>query len=112
MRGFDRVCDLAADRKRLVERNWSLRDPFRERRPLDEFQDERANAVGFFESVDLADVRVVQGGEDLASRRKRARRSGSTVKLSGSTFSATSRLNFLSRARKTSPMASGAASSS
>ncbi len=39
-----------------------------------------------------------------ASRSKRASRSGSAVNASGSTFSATSRSSFVSRARYTSPM--------
>ena len=41
VRRFERLGDLPRDRQRLVERNRALRDAIGERRPLDQFQDER-----------------------------------------------------------------------
>ena len=51
--------------KRLVERNRTLRNPVGERRPFDQFEHERADAVRFFQAVDRADVRMIQRREDL-----------------------------------------------
>jgi hypothetical protein len=39
--GFDRVCHLSRNRQGVVYRERILRDPVRERRPFDEFHDER-----------------------------------------------------------------------
>ena len=38
-------------------------DPIGQRRPLDQFQDQRRHAVGLFQPVDAADVRVIQRRE-------------------------------------------------
>ena len=53
------------DRQRLVERNRPLGDPIRQRRPLDQLQHQRRDAVGLLQAVDLRDVRVVERGEDF-----------------------------------------------
>ena len=37
----------------------------RQCRSFDQFEDQRLHAVGFFEAVNLRDVRMVQRGEDL-----------------------------------------------
>jgi hypothetical protein len=59
-----------------------------------------------FQSVQVRDVRVVEGGEDLcfALEAGVAVRSGSSAKSSGSIFNATSRPSFSSVARHTSPI--------
>ena len=57
---FQRLGDLPGDRQRFLEWKRPLRDPIRERRPLDEFHDERGDATGILESVDLCDVWIVQ----------------------------------------------------
>jgi hypothetical protein len=62
---FKRLGNLTRDRQRLVDRNQSLRDPIGERRSLDQLQDECANAIQFFNTVDAADVVMVQRGEHL-----------------------------------------------
>ncbi len=41
VRRLEGVADLPADAHRLVERNRSLGDAIRQRRPLDELEDER-----------------------------------------------------------------------
>ena len=56
------------DGQRLIERNRPARNPLGKRRSLDEFHYERADTVGFFETVDLRDVGMIQRGEDLALR--------------------------------------------
>ena len=45
VRRLERLGDLARDRQRFVERNRAVRDAIGERRPLDELQDERLDAV-------------------------------------------------------------------
>ena len=65
MRGFERVGYLFRDRQRLVERNCPARDPLRQVLTFDELEDERRDAVGLFEAVNVRDVRMVQRGEDL-----------------------------------------------
>ena len=77
----------------------ALRDPVRQRRPLDQLHHERADAVPLLQAVDLRDVRMVQRGQVLASRSNRASRSGSCAKASGSTLIATCRPRFVSVAR-------------
>ena len=42
-----------------------MRDPVRECWPVDELEDERANAIRFFEAVDGRDVRMIQRSEDV-----------------------------------------------
>ena len=42
-----------------------VRDPLREILTLDEFHDEGADAAGFFEAVDVRDVRMIQRREGL-----------------------------------------------
>ena len=66
---------------------------------LDQFHHQRANAAGFFEAVDVRDIRMVQRRERLRFALNRARRSGSLANASGRTLIATSRSNFVSRAR-------------
>ena len=51
--------------KASSSRNRPLCDPIRERRPLDEFEHQRRDAVRIFEAVDAADVRMVQRRQDL-----------------------------------------------
>ena len=41
VRALERVGDLPRDRQRVVERDRSLCDPIRQRRTLDELEDER-----------------------------------------------------------------------
>ena len=65
VRGFEGFGNLLRDRQRLVDRNRSLRDPVRERRPLDQLHDERLHAVRLLEAVDVRDVRMIERGEDL-----------------------------------------------
>ena len=70
VRRLERLCDLLRDRQRVVERNRAARDPLRQIVTLDEFHDERTHPAGFFEAVDVRDVRVVQGCEGLGFARE------------------------------------------
>ena len=63
VRRFQRVSDLLRDGQRLVDRDRPARDALREVLALDEFHHERADAAGFFETVDVGDVRMVQRGQ-------------------------------------------------
>ena len=65
MCGFQGFRDLLGDRQRLVERDRSLLDAIRQRRPFHEFEDQRPNAISFFQTVDLRDVGMVQRRQDF-----------------------------------------------
>ena len=65
VRDLESLGDLSRDRQRLVHGNGdaSLAEPRRERLPLDELEHQEAGRVRFLESVDAADVRMIQRGE-------------------------------------------------
>ena len=65
VRGLERLPDLTRDGEGFVDRQGPLRDAFGERLALDELQHERRHAAGVFESVDPADVGMVQRREQL-----------------------------------------------
>ncbi len=65
MGGFQGFGDLLGDRQCLVNRDWPLRDSLRQRWPFDQFQNQRLLPFGFFQPVDVADVGMVQGGQDF-----------------------------------------------
>ena len=72
---------------------------------LDQLHHQRADAVGFLEAVDVRDVRMVERGERLRFALEPRQPLGIVRKRRrAATFSATSRLSFVSRARYTSPM--------
>jgi len=52
--------DLPRDVQRLGERKRSAGDPLGQRLAVDQFEHERAEAIGLFEPKDRADVRVVE----------------------------------------------------
>ena len=56
--------DLAGQSQRLVHREWTTRQPFRERLALHQLEHEPAPAVGVREPVNRRDLRVVQCRED------------------------------------------------
>ena len=60
---FQSFRNLSRDRECLVEWNLSLRDPISERWPLNKLHYEGLDARTFFESVNLGDIRMVQGRE-------------------------------------------------
>ena len=68
MRRFERLGNLLRDRQRLVDRDRALRDPIRQRGPLDQLHDERGECRRFLQAVDRGDVRVIQRRQHLASR--------------------------------------------
>ena len=58
--GFQCLGDLFRDREGFVDRNSATRETLCEILPLDQLHHERAAAVGFFETVYVGDVRVIQ----------------------------------------------------
>ena len=62
VRGFEGL----GDRQRLINGNRALHDAVGQRRPLDQFHDERLHTIGIFEAVDLRDVRMVQRGKPFS----------------------------------------------
>ena len=65
MRGFQRFGNLLRDWQRLIHRDRPLRDPVGERRSLDQLQHERPRPVALLDAVDLRDVGVVEGRENV-----------------------------------------------
>ena len=64
VRGLERLGDLTGDGERLGDRQRSSTQAIGQRRSLDQFEDQRRDAVRFFETVDRADVRVIERGEE------------------------------------------------
>ena len=60
MRGFERLGNLLGDGQRLVDGHGPSRDALGEIVALNEFHDERSHAAGFFQAMDVRNVRVVQ----------------------------------------------------
>ena len=75
-----------------------------ERLAFHQLEHQRSNVPAVLEPIDGSDVRMIQRASRRASRLKRVTRSMSSVNAVGSTFSATSRSNVVSRARYTSPI--------
>ena len=97
---FERLRDLLRDRQRLVERNRPACDAIGQRRPFDQFHDERAGAATLFEPVDGGDVRMVQRGEGLGFALEARETFGiGREGLGQRLLIATSRSSFVSRAR-------------
>ena len=65
VRRFEGLGDLLGDGKGLIQRDSALRDAVRQRRPLDEFQDQRPDTLSLLQPVDRADVGMIQRGEHL-----------------------------------------------
>jgi len=65
VRGLQAFRDLFCNRERFIERDGASCDPIRQRRPFDQLHHERRHARRVFESVNVGDVRVVQGGQHL-----------------------------------------------
>ena len=63
--GFEGLGDLLGNRESFIERDGSLRDPIRQRRPFDQLQDQRPDALRLLQPVDAPDVGVVQRRQDL-----------------------------------------------
>ena len=59
----DRRGDLLRDRQRVIDRNGSLGDAVRQRRPLDQLHDEGRRAVALLQTVNGSDVRMIEPGE-------------------------------------------------
>ena len=63
MRRLERVGDLARDRERLLNGSGARRQTLGQRRAFHELEHEAAHAVGLFQSVDRADVRMIERRE-------------------------------------------------
>ena len=63
VRGIQRIRDLHRDAKRLGHGQRSLGQPFRQRRPLNQFEHQTAHAIGLSDAVDRGDVRMIESGQ-------------------------------------------------
>ncbi len=78
---FEGSGDLLGDGQGFVDGDRPLLDAIRQRRPFDQFEDQRLDTLSLLQPVDTADVRVVQRGEDFgfpleAGQAVRVRRKG------------------------------------
>ena len=99
VRGLERLGDLACNGEGLGDRQRSALETIGERRAFDQLEDQRGHAIGFFQSVDRADVRVIERGEQARFAREAGAAFGIGGKLGGRILMATSRPSLLSRAR-------------
>ncbi len=60
VRGFERLRDLSRDGQHFVQRNRSARDAVGERVAVDELEHERSHTISVFQSVDRADVGMIE----------------------------------------------------
>src|SRR6188768_1241203 len=65
MGGLECLRNLPGNGERLVDWNRSARDSLVETLAIDQFQHEEGVVIRLVETVDCADVRMVQRGEDL-----------------------------------------------
>jgi len=63
--GLERLGGLLRDREGLVERDRPLGDAVGQRRAFNQLEDEDLLAVGLLEPVDVANVGMVEGSQDL-----------------------------------------------
>jgi hypothetical protein len=61
--GIERLGDLAGDVERTRDRQRPMLETMRECRAFDQFEHQRGDAIRFFESVDCANVRMIERGE-------------------------------------------------
>ena len=101
---FQGFGDLLGDGERFVDGDRSLLDAIRQRRSLDQLQDQRPRPLALLDAVDGGDVGVIQAGEDLRLPREPGEPVGSSAKASGRIFRATWRLSWVSVACQTWPM--------
>ena len=55
--------DLACNRHRVGNRQWTAREAISKGRSLDELEDQRCHTIGFFQSIDCADVGMIERRE-------------------------------------------------
>ena len=65
MRRFEGFRDLLRDGQGFIERDRPLLDAVRQRRPLNQFEDQRLDALSLLQPVDAPDVGVVQRGKNF-----------------------------------------------
>ena len=63
--GFKSLGDLLGYGQCLIYGNRTLRDAVRQRRPFNQFKDQRLLTLGFLQPVDVPDVGMVQRGQDF-----------------------------------------------
>ena len=63
VRGIDRIGDLPRNGQSVTDRQRTSYQPIRERRAFYQFKDQGQIAVTLFHSVDRADVRMIQCGQ-------------------------------------------------
>jgi len=65
VRCFESLGNLFRNGQRFIDGNRTLRDAFCERRSFDGLHDERLHTVRVLETVDMCDVRMIEGRKDL-----------------------------------------------
>ena len=62
---FEGIGDLFGNLKCLINRNGPLGNSVRQRRTLDQFQDQRLGVLGALQAMDRTNIGMVQRGEDF-----------------------------------------------
>ena len=91
--------DLPREGDRLGDGERPARQAIRECGPFDELEDQRHDPVGLFQSIDRADVRMVERRQQSRFTREAGATLGIGMKSDGRILIATSRPSFVSRAR-------------
>ena len=104
VRRLQRLRDLLRDRQRLVDRNRPLRDAMRQSPRPRRVPSRALGRRGFFEAVNLRDVRMVQRCEGLRFAPEPREPIGIAARTTRAALQRDSRFSFVSRARYTSPM--------
>ena len=79
VRGLERLGDLARDGEGLGERQAGRARGDRRASAFDQFEDQRGDAIRFFQPIDRADVRVIERRE----RPRFAREAGAALGIGG-----------------------------
>ena len=104
VRCFEGFSNLEREFEGLFDRDRTTLEPVGQGVAFDEFEDQEACAVVFFEAWIVAMFGWFNDASSFASRSNRASRSSSLANSSGRVLIATSRPSLESRARHTSPM--------
>ena len=77
VRRFQRIQNLFRNLQRFICRQRAALQPLRQRFGLHEFHDDASCFAGFFQAVDVSDIRVIQRGENLGFSLK----TGETIRI-------------------------------
>ena len=63
--GFEGFSNLLGDGEGFIDGDRPLHDAIRQRRPFDQFEDQRPDAARFLQPVDTPDIPMIERGQHL-----------------------------------------------